>query len=199
VRPVGANKETAVDLRVVAATARDLEKLAQSGKFREDLYYRLNVFTLRVPSLRERPGDLPLLARYFAHKIAERHGLPGSVIDAETMKLIKAYDWPGNVRELENAMERAVVLAGGETILPDHLPERVRQTATGRMPYESGDLSVKTNLHELERDLIIQAMRRSGGNKSRAAKMLDLSLRALLYKLRDYGLEPNRPEAEDEP
>ncbi len=196
-RPVGASKETTVDLRVVAATARDMEKQVQAGQFREDLYYRLNVFSLRVPPLRERVSDLPLLARHFANKIADRHGLPINPIDPETTKLIKAYDWPGNVRELENAMERAVVLAGGEIIRPEHLPERVTQAPAGRMPFESGDLSVKHNLRELERDLIVQAMRRSGGNKSRAAKMLDLSLRALLYKLRDYGLEPNRPEPAD--
>ena len=194
VRPVGSNREIPVDLRIVAATALNLENQVKEGKFREDLYYRLNVFTLQVPPLCERPGDVALLARHFIVRIAERHSLPICNVDAQAMKLLESYDWPGNVRELENAMERAVVLAAGEDISAEQLPDKIRLDQGKKMPYFDGDLSVKRNLRELERDLIARAMEQTKGHKSKAAKLLDLSLRALLYKLKDYDLEEKEKE-----
>ncbi|HPM77853.1 MAG TPA: sigma-54 dependent transcriptional regulator [bacterium] len=198
VRPVGAAQEISVDLRVVAATARNLEDVVEAGQFREDLYYRLNVFTLKVPPLRQRAADLPLLTKHFIQKVAERHGLPICEVSPEALKMIEAYHWPGNVRELENVMERAVVLSAGEAIEASSLPDRVRQTPPKKMPYENGDLSVKHNLRDLERELIVEALKRTKGNKSRAARQLDLSLRALIYKIRDYNLEADKDEAEEE-
>jgi len=188
VRPVGANREREVDLRVVTATARDLEELVKEGRFREDLFYRLNVFHLEVPPLRERAADIPLLAGHFIRKIAARHGLPQSEIDAQALKHIVAYQWPGNVRELENAMERAVVLAGGRVILPEYLPERLQEATMPPLPYATDDLSVKRNMRRLEKQLIREALRQTAGNKSKAAQLLDLSLRALLYKIKDYEI-----------
>ncbi|MDP8224687.1 MAG: sigma-54 dependent transcriptional regulator [Candidatus Lernaella stagnicola] len=189
VRPVGANREVSVDLRVVAATARDLEKDVRDGRFREDLYYRLNVFHLCVPPLRERPTDVDLLARHFITKIAQQHGLPTCEIGDGALEILQRYDWPGNVRELENAMERAVLLAGGRPITPPDLPDRLRTRAGSELPHATGDLSVKRNMREIERRLIEEALARTHGNKSQAAKLLDLSLRALLYKIKDYGLD----------
>jgi len=188
VRPVGANREREVELRVVTATARDLEELVKEGRFREDLFYRLNVFHLEVPPLRERADDIPLLAGHFIRKIAARHGLPQSEIDAQALKHIVAYQWPGNVRELENAMERAVVLAGGRVILPEYLPERLQEATMPPLPYATDDLSVKRNMRRLEKQLIREALRQTAGNKSKAAQLLDLSLRALLYKIKDYEI-----------
>ena len=191
VRPVGSNRELAVDLRVLTATAQDLEELVAAGRFREDLYYRLNVFHLQVPPLRARPRDLPLLARHFIQKVAQQHGLPGCDIADDALGAMAAYDWPGNVRELENAIERAVLLSNGRPITVGDLPERVRRQPQTKAPVESGDLSVKRNTRDLERRLIREALSQTGGNKSKAAKILDLSLRALLYKIRDYGLDSN--------
>ncbi|HPQ71313.1 MAG TPA: sigma-54 dependent transcriptional regulator [bacterium] len=199
VRPIGAAQEIPVDLRVVAATARNLEEVVEAGQFREDLYYRLNVFTLKVPPLRQRAADLPLLTKHFIQKVAERHGLPMCEVSAEALKMIEAYHWPGNVRELENVMERAVVLSAGDVIEASSLPDRVRQTPPRKMPYENGDLSVKHNLRDLERELIVEALKRTKGNKSRAARHLDLSLRALIYKIRDYNLETDKDESEEAP
>jgi two-component system response regulator AtoC len=174
---------------VVAASAREMEDLVAKGRFREDLFYRLNVFHLRVPPLRDRPADLPLLTKHFIRKAAQFHGLPQCEITPKAMQFIRGYPWPGNVRELENAMERAVVLADGRPIEPQDLPEKIRTAVPAALPVEEGDLSVKRNLREIERRLIVQALEKSRGNKSKAAKALDLSFRALLYKIRDYRID----------
>ena len=189
VRPVGSNDEIPVDLRVVTATAKNLEEAVKEGLFREDLFYRLNVFHLRVPPLRERPGDLDLLTRHFVAKLARQHGLPMCEVTEEAMEVIRSYNWPGNVRELENVVERTVVLTGGRPATVDDLPERLRRQSAGDMPFAGGDLSVKRNMREMERRLIGEALSQTKGNKSKAARLLDLSLRALLYKIRDYGSE----------
>ncbi len=197
VRPVGSNAEIEVDLRVVAATASDLERRVKQGRFREDLFYRLNVFHLRVPPLRARKGDLPLLARHFGAKFAQQHGLPPREIGPDAMRLIESYPWPGNVRELENAMERATLVAAGPVIAPADLPERLRDPATPSSA-EPGDLSIKRNVRELERRLIVAALERTRGNKTKAAKMLDLSFRALLYKIKEFGIDYGGDEAGEE-
>jgi len=193
VRRVGDTRSVKVDVRVVAATARDLNADVASGRFREDLFYRLNVVPIRIPPLRERPEDIPILAEHFLTRTRERldvtHAAGGFSPDA--MRLLIAYAWPGNVRELENLVERAVVLADGVDIEPAALPDHVLDAAgtTGpRTILPLVGLSVKRNQRTLEKSLILQALESTGGNRTRAAKLLEISHRALLYKLKEYGL-----------
>jgi two-component system response regulator AtoC len=189
VRRVGANSSRKVDVRVVAATNRDLAADASAGRFREDLYYRVNVVGVRLPPLRERREDIPELAHHFVRRHGARLGFQTASIDAAGMRLLAEHSWPGNVRELENVIERALVLSGGEPIGVEHLTDLVHRP---RRPAEAssaeGDLSVKRRTEELERRLIMRALERTRGNRTRAARLLDLSHRALLYKIRDYGL-----------
>ena len=203
IRRVGDNAERAVDVRVVAATSRDLELEVREGRFRSDLYYRVNVVRLHLPPLRERGDDVVELARHFVSWHAGRMQLQPPVISAPAMRALLDYAWPGNVRELENAMERAVVLAEDGRIGLDELPPAVRGVRAGDTTALSvnqssavvhagtsdTDLSVKRQTESLERTLIAQALQRTGGNRTRAAQLLDLSHRALLYKIREYGLD----------
>jgi len=189
VRRVGANSSRKVDVRVVAATNRDLAADASAGRFREDLYYRVNVVGVKLPPLRERREDIPELALHFVRRHGARLGRDAAAIDPAAMRMLRDHSWPGNVRELENVIERALVLSGGNTIGAEHLTDLVHRP---RQPAEAssseGDLSVKRRTEELERRLIRRALERTRGNRTRAARLLDLSHRALLYKIRDYGL-----------
>ena len=200
VRRVGDNAARTVDVRVIAATARDLEREVADGRFRSDLYYRVNVVRLHLPPLRERAGDIPDLVRHFVGVFNRRLGLSVSRVAPETMRVLTDYPWPGNVRELENVVERTMVLADGTTIEVAHLPSFVRAPNEGANGSGNGvpvpaigvqtlDLSVKRHSEALERALIKAALERTGGNRTRAARLLELSHRALLYKIREYGLE----------
>jgi two-component system response regulator AtoC len=198
IRPLGETRSERVDVRVIAATLRDLGKLVERGEFREDLYYRLNVVNLRVPPLRERREDIPLLARAFLHRFNRQLNREPPVQDLspETEALMAAYSWPGNVRELENAMERAVLLTDGPQVLPSNLPERLWTApapAGGQpsMQQAGSDLSLKRAMRELEETYIRAALRRTRGNRTRAAEVLDISHRALLYKIKEYGIDPD--------
>ena len=190
VRPVGDNRSQKVDVRVVAATARDLAQAVTAGQFREDLFWRLNVVAVKLPALRERSDDVETLARHFLQRFALlRPELPGLRFTPEALETLRAHRWPGNVRELMHAVERAVVLAEGSAIREEDLPDPVRglgQGATGAVT--GGDLSVKRGARALEERLIREALARTGGNRTRAAELLDLSYRALLYKIKEYGL-----------
>jgi two-component system response regulator AtoC len=189
VRSVGDDRPRRVDVRVVAATARDLEEAVRAGQFREDLYWRLAVVGVRLPSLRERPEDVEALAAHFLARFARlRPELPGLRFTPEALEALKAHRWPGNVRELMHAVERAVVLAEGPAIGEEELPDAVRLPSPAPAP-PGGDLSVKRGLRALEERLIREALARTGGNRSRAAGLLELSYRALLYKIKDYGVE----------
>ncbi|MEX2582603.1 MAG: sigma-54 dependent transcriptional regulator [Gemmatimonadota bacterium] len=189
IRPVGGAREHDVDVRLVAATARDLADDVATNRFREDLYYRVNVVHLHLPPLRTRREDIPLLAEHFLGRHSERLGIPTSGLEPEVTTLLVRYTWPGNVRELENVLERALVLSGGE-ITPEHLPEHVRNsTSPFRIPVDGDDLSVKRRLPALERELIARALGRTEGNRTRAAELLDLSTRALTYKIQEYELD----------
>jgi two-component system response regulator AtoC len=192
IRRLGDSQDTKVDVRVVAATARDLAEEVKRGAFREDLYYRLNVFALHLPALRDRREDIPLLVEHFLARMNARMGLAISGVTAEAMRILTACDWPGNVRELENTVERAVVLAEGPTIDVDSLPERLRAPASGTTPapvaLDNGDLSIKRASRRSEEDLIRRALERTKGNRTRAAELLEISHRALLYKIREYGI-----------
>jgi len=189
IRRVGGTGERAVDVRVLAATARDLVSEVKGGRFRDDLFYRINVVQIHIPPLRTRPEDIPLLAEHFVHRHAARLGIATAGVPRALLPVLAAYSWPGNVRELENVIERALVLSGGE-IREDHLPPHVR---SGRqlfdVPDDDADLSVKRRLPALEKTLIERALERCNGNRTRAAELLDLSVRALSYKIHDYGLE----------
>ena len=189
VRPVGDNRSQKVDVRVVAATARDLAQAVAAGQFREDLFWRLNVVAVRLPALRERPDDVETLARHFLQRFALlRPELPGLRFTPEALETLRAHRWPGNVRELMHAVERAVVLAEGSAIREEDLPDPVRSPDPGLPGPPPDDLSVKRATRALEARLIQEALARTGGNRTRAAELLDLSYRALLYKIKEYGL-----------
>ncbi|MBS1110233.1 MAG: two component, sigma54 specific, transcriptional regulator, Fis family [Anaeromyxobacteraceae bacterium] len=191
VRRVGDTRSEKVDVRVVAATARDLVRATKEGLFREDLFYRLNVVNLRLPSLRERPEDVPALVEHFLAKHRRlRPEAPLRGVSPEALEVLLAHRWPGNVRELEHAIERAVVLADGPMIQETDLPDDVR-AGPGPAPVArtSADLSVKRAFRALEQQLIRDALDRTGGNRTRAAELLDLSYRALLYKIKEYGID----------
>jgi DNA-binding NtrC family response regulator len=188
VRRVGANTERPVKLRVVAATNRDLDQDVSAGRFREDLYWRLNVIRLRVPPLRERPFDIPLLVEHFIAKAAEATGGTPLDISPEALAVLTAYSWPGNVRELENAIERAVAFARGATLLAEDLPERTR-TGGSVAGLIARSLTQKMTLRQLEREYILEMLRCTEGNKARAADLLGIDRKTLYRKLDEYRAE----------
>jgi two-component system response regulator AtoC len=195
IRPVGENRADKVDVRVVAATLRDLGKLVERGEFREDLYYRLNVVNLRVPPLRERREDVLLLARFFMGKFNRELNKDIQVerFSGEAEALLSGYGWPGNVRELENAMERAVLLAEGPELSAETLPEKISHPvpSSSSVPNTGEDLSLKRAMRALEETFIKAALKRTKGNRTRAAEILEISHRALLYKIKEYGIDPD--------
>ncbi len=190
IRPLGATQDRPVDVRVVAATVRDLAHEVKEGRFREDLFYRLDVLRIEVPPLRDRRDDVPLLVERFLARHHERLGTRARRVAPSAMERLLAYAWPGNVRELENVVERAVVLAEGDDIQESDLPERLRASAEPAKAFlASGELSIKKMQSHMERELIARALAKTGGNKTAAAKLLEISHRALLYKVKDYGLD----------
>jgi two-component system response regulator AtoC len=190
VRPLGDVRARKVDVRVIAATGRDLTRAVAAGEFREDLLYRLDVVRLRLPPLRERRADVPTLAAHFLARYARlRPELPPLHLSDEAKEALLAHRWPGNVRELEHALERAVVLADGPLIREEDLPDTVRSPPRGPMvTAPEGTLSIKRATRSIEEQLIRSALERTGGNRTRAAELLELSYRALLYKIKDYGI-----------
>ncbi len=190
IRRVGASVSSRIDVRIVSATSRDLEADVQAGRFREDLYFRLNVFCLRLPPLRERVEDIPLLAEHFLGN-ALRDREPGSMrIEPDAMRSLMSYAWPGNIRELENAIEHAAILCENGSITNDCLPRTLRSEAAPQ-PLVKGteELSIKKAEAAMERELIGKALARTGGNRTQAARILEISHRSLLYKLKDYGID----------
>lgn len=189
IRPVGGSREREIDVRVVAATARDLAEEVATNRFREDLYYRVNVVHLHLPPLRARREDIPALAEYFLRRHSTRLGITSAPLHPDILGLLVRYTWPGNVRELENVLERALVLSGGEITI-NHLPSHVRESSSPfRLPMDGDDLSVKRRLPALEKELIARALGRTSGNRTRAADLLELSTRALTYKIQEYELD----------
>ncbi|HVZ76850.1 MAG TPA: sigma-54 dependent transcriptional regulator [Gemmatimonadaceae bacterium] len=187
IRPVGDSTSRKVDVRVIAATSRDLEAEVAGGRFRADLFYRVNVVRLHLPPLRERREDIPELVHHIIERVNRRLSLDIRGASPAAMRLLMDYAWPGNVRELENVLERGMVLAEGTQVEPEHLPQGIQSPAAAALP-EAQDLSVKRQAQALEKALIQRALAQTGGNRTRAAKLLDLSHRALLYKIREYGL-----------
>ncbi len=187
IRPLGETKSHQVDVRVIAATSRDLEADAASGRFREDLFYRLNVIRIDVPPLRERERDIPLMVDHFVSHFAETLGKPVRSVSHEALQRIVRHTWPGNVRELKNVIERAVILARGESLTPEELPAGLGSETTNPLDAVH-DLSLKAARARFERDWIEQALARVEGNRTHAAKLLGISHRSLLYKIKEYGL-----------
>ncbi|UCC82056.1 MAG: sigma-54-dependent Fis family transcriptional regulator [Gemmatimonadota bacterium] len=192
IRRVGDSAARKVDVRLVAATARDLEQEVREGNFRSDLYYRINVVRIHLPPLRQRTEDIPPLTRHFIERFARQLAIDVTGFEPGAMKLLLGHPWYGNVRQLENVVERAMVLAEGSTVKPEDLPDFIRHPETAvEGPFESlpaDELSIKKQTAELERRLIGRALQVTDGNRTKAAELLDLSYRALLYKIRDYGL-----------
>lgn len=186
-RRVGGKREIVTDVRLLSATNVDPTAAVRDQKLREDLFYRLNVFTLRLPPLRERDGDIARIARHYLDRFREKHGAPARAIRDEALELLEGYAWPGNVRELRNVMERATVLASGEWIEASHLPPYVRS------PREEGveDLQIPTGLSaaEVEKRLILQTLDETGNNKAETARRLGLNVKTIRNKLRSYGLD----------
>jgi two-component system response regulator PilR (NtrC family) len=199
-RRVGGTEEVEADIRIIAATNRDLSKMVAEGQFREDLYYRINVIPVRLPSLRERVDDIPPLADHFVAKFASQMKKNVTGISGGAMSRLMAYGWPGNVRELENAIERAVALERTPSILPESLPESVREAAlpasgaaaapaaaSSGLPEKGFDL--EQHVQHLEREYIAEALRRSGGVKVKAAELLGMSFRSFRYYMKKYNLK----------
>jgi DNA-binding NtrC family response regulator len=183
---VGGTQTLHVDVRVIAATNRDLKEMVAAGKFREDLFYRLNVINLALPSLRQRATDIPALAMHFLKQYADENGKAVKRISDEALHHIASYPWPGNVRELENVIERAVVLTEGDSIEASHLPpELAVATRRGGAPAVPG-----ATMEELERYAILKTMESVGGSTSRAAEILGISVRKIQYKLQEYSVAP---------
>ncbi len=189
-RRVGDNHSRKVDVRILAATIRDLAAEVKAGRFREDLFYRLNVVSVKIPPLCERPEDIPLLAEHFLNQCNKKLGTAIKGIDPGAMQLLSEYRWPGNVRELENLIERAVILCESERITPDLLTEKVRHIQAAATPQLSRNgLSIKKTVRASEEELIRRALSQTHGNRTKAARLLEISHRTLLYKLKDYGID----------
>jgi two-component system response regulator HydG len=183
--PVGATRAVPVDVRIIAATNRDLEEEIARGGFRSDLYYRLNVIQLHLPPLRDRREDIPLLTRHFLARAAD--GGDVRTLSDETMEVLTEYDWPGNVRELENALERAVVVSNRQMIGPEALPTRVREAPPPRLG--ASDLPPNPTMEVVERAYILWVLHSEGGNKTRAAEVLGIDPSTLYRKLNRYGID----------
>lgn len=200
VTPVGGTSSTKVDVRLVSATNRDLQKMSEEGEFRSDLYYRLNVIPLIVPSLRERREDIPLLARHFIQSHAKRMGCTAPSVDDDALALLKRYGWPGNVRQLGNMMERVVALCNGSHITVDDLPSEIRHFSppedsapdpSSLFALPSEGINLEAIVEDLEKAWIKQALERSRYTQKKAASLLGLTPRSLRYRLQKYGMEAN--------
>ena len=189
VRPVGSSQTVRVDARILASTNQDLEARIAAGAFREDLFYRLNVLTLRTPPLRERAADIPLLAAHFLDAACRELSLPARRLSPEAMAALAGRDWPGNVRELQNCMERAVLICDEEVIRTYHLPPSL-QTAESSATDTS--LSFGEAVNRFEQELLVDALKKAGGNMLQAARELKASYRIINYKVKKYGIDAKK-------
>jgi two-component system response regulator HydG len=185
--PIGSSKTIKVDTRIIAATNRDLQAEIQAGRFREDLYYRINVVSIMAPSLRDRRDDVPLLADYFLKLYSEKNKKSINGFSPRAMDLLMRYDWPGNIRELENAVERAVIMTRGNLIAPEELPGNLRGPDIDS-EMEAIGLPVQGSLKQAEKEIILNTLKDTGGNRTHTAKILGISRRTLQLKLKEYGV-----------
>lgn len=187
IRRVGAALSKKVNVRVISATSRDLEADVRAGVFREDLYFRLNVFCLQLPPLRDRIEDIPLLAEHFIKNLSHGRETDRLSFEPDAMRSLMSYNWPGNIRELQNAIERAAILCEGGRITNSSLPPSLTALQPLERPEEN--LSIKKAEDAIERDLIRKALSKTGGNRTQAARILEISHRSLLYKLKEFGID----------
>ena len=196
IKPLGSAQEIKIDVRIISATNRKLEKEVIEGRFREDLYFRLNVIPIRIPPLRARKEDIPILVEHFLQKYSKELGKDVRQISSSALSLLMEYDFPGNVRELENIIERSIALVTNNIILPESLvisdfkrrkARKEKEKFKPILPPEGMDL--EKTLAEIEKDLLLQALQRAKGIKKEAANLLGLSFRAFRYKLQKYGLD----------
>lgn len=185
---VGGTESLHVDVRVVAATNRDPMECIKKGTFREDLYYRLNVIPIHLPPLRERKEDIPLLAKHFLEKFEPAQTKTEHIISAEAMELLSNYEWPGNIRELQNVIERAIIISQGYEIKPVHLPKEIQ-----KLPKDAGSPVIRfpdegISLELVEKELILKALEKSGGNQTRASQLLGITRSALLYRMQKHHI-----------
>lgn len=200
VRRLGGKNEIVVDVRVVAATNKNLDDALRKGELREDLFYRLNVFQIQLPPLRQREGDLPVLAEALVRDLNRKHGYKVTEVSKDAMDQLRRHSWPGNVRELRNVLERAVIIAGEGAITPAHLPREFGVSIGARPAQEQQDvdavrLPVGTTVGDAEKALIFLTMAHTKNNKTRAAEILGISLKTLFNKLKEYGNEEKGTEA----
>lgn len=185
---IGQTAPMKVDVRILAATNRNLSKMVEDGSFREDLYYRLSVVTLRVPPLRERRDDIPLLVEHFIEKSCGRYGLPPRRLRPEALEMLTGYNWPGNVRELENVIESMVVLSKSEELTADYLPENITQqrNRVARIYLDIPDEGI--SLEEVEKELLLKALEKAEWNQSKAARLLNITRKTLIYRMEKFSL-----------
>ena len=197
---IGSNKPVKVDIRLIATTNRDLEKEVKAGTFRQDLYFRLNVINLMLPSLHERKSDIPRLANFFIDKYAKQNGVPVKPLSEAALDKLLNHSWPGNIRELENIIHRAVLIARGDQIGPEAIgvgsessvamkATQMAQAAQHSAPITPADQLVGKTIAEVERDMIIKTLDKTLGNRTHAANILGISIRTLRNKLKQYGDE----------
>jgi transcriptional regulator with GAF, ATPase, and Fis domain len=195
---VGGNQTIKSDARIIAATHRDLEEEVQKGNFREDLFYRLYVIPIMLPTLKERKSDIPFLVSHFFEQFGRKADSPIVKVSDSTMKILMNYSWPGNVRELKNLIERLVVLHEGETILPEGLPEKLRiendRVTRRKLETQGGGISFSTAVNEFEKALIVSALEKTNWVKNRAAQLLRIKRTTLVEKIKRYNLEKNSEE-----
>ncbi len=190
IRPLGQSQSIKVDVRIIAATSRNLPEEVRENRFREDLFYRINVLAIEVPALRQRPEDIPLLVDFFLKKYNQRLSLDFKGVEGPCMQKLINYPWPGNVRELENVIERSMALGDGDILRADDLPDELRQRGcgTGLTVNNFDGFSIKKNRAVMEKTLISKALAETHDNRTKAAALLEISIPALLYKIKEYGL-----------
>ncbi len=197
---LGSGRTIKVDVRVIAATSAELEEKVRQGEFRKDLYYRLNVITIKLPALRDRRQDLPQLAAYFLNCFSQAYGLPAKTLTPATLKRLSAYDWPGNIRQLQNVLERATILSGTRAQLElGDLPEELTAAEAGptlqTLSIPEGGLNFDSVVSNIERELLLESLRRTGGNKCQAARLLNLKRTTFIEKLKRLNLTPETEPA----
>ncbi len=203
--PVGSVEPVSAQVRIIAATHRDLEKEIAEKKFREDLFFRLNVISIKVPALRGRRDDIPMLVEFFVEEFSKKFGKNVMAVASPTMDLLKAYHWPGNVRELENVIERMMALESGNSLMPEGLPDQIREplkpkldSLAGHLRWNAAGVDLEEILGSVEREFLLKALEQSSGVKKDAAKLLKITMRSMRYRLEKLGFDSQKGDGSEE-